>query len=171
MSNSTKTLLHEARNNVIAALQNQRPDIYVSGGSAAAETVNAGFFVNEAHTDIAIPLVINPMWGIPREDPDSQLPVGITLKGGNAHLDMSITYSEMQSIGAGDIKIHIRAGGEFAPTATCPLVVTVVYSSDASTSSNTTSQIVATASPTNGEYVFDVPAFSQFVLVNIHTCQ
>ena len=166
MSNSTKTLLHEAHNNVIAALQNQRPDIYVSGGSAAAETVNAGFFVNETHTDISIPLVINPMWGIPRENPDSQQPLGF--REGNAHLDMSISYSEIPSIVAGDIKIHIKGTGEFAPTATCPLTITVVYSNDAN---NLVSQLTTTQGLVNGEYIFKVPAFSQFVLVNIKKCQ
>ena len=140
-------LLHNLRENVIGSLT--LPEVFVTGHSAAAHTVQAGFYVDEATSEMVIPLVINPIWGLPRAE---NLP--------------NATYSEIPEVASGDIKVHIRVGSDFAPTMLHPISVRVGFS-DLNTPDYIENITIYQVS-SSGEFVIDIPSFKQFAMVRIY---
>ncbi len=141
------------------------PDIYVTGNTSAA-SAHAGFYASETYNQVAVPLVINPAWGIPRTESNGT-PLILTNQNTGVITDVlnpDFVPTEIPNLAAGALQIHIKAGGDFSPPVGGHLQVEIL--SGDMTLPMPIFTIFQTDPTVNGEYIFQVPAFSQFSVVN-----
>jgi hypothetical protein len=123
------------------------PDVFVTR-KGTANTVQAGFYTSDDNEIMVIPMVINPMWGLPRD----------------AEALPNITYNEVVNVQAGDIRIHIKGTAAIAPTTTVPLQVRIGFA-DLDTPDHVF-YVAANSINSDGEFVITIPTtFSQFAMV------
>ena len=162
------TLQYHVRQSVKNAIG--LPDIYVTGHSDNAHLTHAGFYTDPKHTRVAVPLVIEPMYAIPRTqyvkvtgEPWQLLP--------NESLDLATTPDTAydyapKSVTQGDLIIHIKKGSNamFDAANTSDYTATAVFS-DMVTYQGQPVPLTVTESP--NEYLIKVPAFTCTIVVCI----
>jgi hypothetical protein len=139
------------------------PDIYVvTDGSDEGESLCAGFFVPENISqgiiEVSVPLVINPMWGIPRTNSSGNL----------IDLDPTFNYNGISEGVENDVvEIHVRVFGDFIPQLNPDIEAMIVYSDGGVTAEEITDIELIGVASNNMEYVIHVPAFHHTALVNL----
>jgi hypothetical protein len=140
------------------------PDVYATGHSSEAHETLVGFYMDSTKQRLAIPMVVEPMHGIPRRLGDqSNNPVLTSLD--TLLIDPDSYEHPPLTVGQGRLKVHIPNCTDClfeSPDASG--YTTRFLQSDGTVEYN----IPVVLSSDGSEYIIDIPAFTGFGLLSIN---